>query len=469
MTDRPEATFDFNQLTRHVAAIDDPIELMEQSYSGLTQLLRRAEDGALLDQLSIMLGEIVGDLPFNAQEHDLRRHTRAAAARCVEVLEAARMRRLPRAQQAHSPHSEPEPKPDVVAIAQMEAEDREWEWEAGAEAESGTEPAPPRDLEYSLPPHLDHLLRHIEYDQPAPLPPTGNFANFDDLCLAALNHRLDQVFIFFHKRNPAVIRLLPPPFLLSPEFAERFKTAVATLIFPKIRASRQLRLLASNIDVASATSETFWQSINESMRRLLQLTWNTAWNDLRLIEETRNSEKVLKVKDEVKVLRKLLQPPTPECYDLPHVVNHEIELFKSLLSTTIDWWPSLSEFWWVCHTLYEQEWDPRVFQQQAREGALRDKLLTGFNAFPEPWHDFMLLMMHRVFPRIGTRFLERFAYNLGQSEEARAERMPYLMREIKQARNRPEIRKQEYQDEENWRRQVKALNDYLKGRTTETR
>jgi hypothetical protein len=461
MTETPDTILDFEQLARQVAALDDPIELMEQSYIVLTQLLRRAEDGALLDQLSIMLGEIVGDLPFDALEHDLRRHTRAAAARCVEVLEAARDRRLPREQPISTAPDVPKPRPDDVATARTEVDEVEWEPEP--------EPEPQRDLEYYLPPHLEHLLKHIEYDQPTPLPPTGNFASFDDLCLAALNHRLDLVFVFFHKRNPAVTRLLPPPFLLSPEFAERFKLAVATLIFPKIRASRQLRLLASNIDIASTTSETFWQHINESMGRLLQLTWNTAWNDLRLIEEVRNDEKVMKVKDEVKALRKVLQPPNPECYDLPHVANREIELFKSLLSTTIDWWPPLSEFWWICHTLYEQEWDPRVFQQQAREGALRDKLLNGFNAFPEPWHDFLLLMMHRIFPRIGTRFLERFVYNLGQSEEAREVRMPYLMREIKQARSRPDIRKQEHLDEENWRHQVKTLNDYLKGLTTEPR
>lgn len=455
MTEPPNPMLEFEQMKGQVAALDDPIELMEQSYAFLTRLLRRAEDSELLDQLSIMLGEIVGNLPFEAPEHDLRRHTRIAAGRCIEVIEAARDRRLPRHMPAPTPRSvpapqsesnAPEPQDEIEPTAPIASEDRH------------------KDLEYVLPPHLVHLLTHIQYDQPTPPSPAGGFASFDDLCIAALNHRIEGVLTFFHKRNPSVTRPLPPSFLLAPEFAERFKMVVETLIFPKVRASRQLRLLASNIDVATVTTETFWQSINASMKRLLQMTWNSAWNDLRLIEEIRGEEKVLKVKDEVKVLRAELQPPTADAYDLPHVTNREIELFKSLLSTTVDWWPPLSEFWWVCHTLYEQEWDPRIFQQQAREGALRDKLLKGLNAFPEPWHDFFILMLHRVFPRIGTRFIERFAYNLGQNEAAREQRMPYLMRTIKQAHSHPEIRQMEHRDEENWRQQVKALNDYLTGR-----
>lgn len=463
MTDALDPALDFEQVAKQVAALDDPVELMEQAYVALTQLLRRAEDSQLLDQLSIMLGEVIGDLPFEAPEQDLRRHTRFAAGRCVELLEAARDRRLPRIEAPRPPHHEPAPGPKPTHPPKAEPRH-------APEPEAENAPAPmvddtdrPRDLEYRLPPHLEHLLKHIEYQQPSPPPPQGGFTSFDQLCLAALNHRIDSVLTFFHKHNTAVVRPLPPLFLLSPDFAERFKAAVATLIFPKIKSSRQLRLLATNIDVASATTETFWLSINSSMSHMLQLTWNTAWNDLRLIPELRGEEKVLKVKPETKELRALLTPSAADAYDLPHIGNHEIELFKSLMSATIDWWPQLSEFWWVCHTLYEQEWDPRIFQQQAREGALRDSLLRNFEAFPEPWHDFFVLMLHRVFPRITTRVMERFAYNLGQNEETRRQRMPYLMHAISQAKAHPEIRRQEHLDESHWREQVKALADYLKG------
>lgn len=436
---------DSDRIRAAIAAIDDPVELMEQSYLALTQVLRRTDERELLDQLSIMLGEVVGGLPFDAPEKELRHHTRLAAADCLTILEAAQERRLPRLEQ--------DPAKRAQAAAQLLEVDHA----------PATEDDRQRDLEYSLPPHLSHLLKHIEYQQPAPPTARGGFADFDSLCLAALHHRMEQVLAFFQKSNPAVARPLPPPFLLSPAFAERLKAAVATLIYPKIRASRQIRLLASNIDVATATTESFWSQINESMKRLLELTWASAWNDLHLVVEMRGEERVWKIKPETKQLRDMLAPPTPGSYALPHVGNAEIALFASLLSASTDWWPKLSEFWQGCHTLYEQEWDPRVFQQQAREGALRDMVLKGLNRFPDQWHDFFVLMMHRVFPRLGSRFLERFAYNLGTSEESRRARMPYLMHYIDQARAHPDIREQEARDEENWQSQVKALSNFLKG------
>lgn len=463
MNDSPTASPDFETLARQVGALDDPVDLLEQSYQALTLLLPQAENGELLDQLSIRLGEIIGDLPLDAPERDLRRHTRAAAQHCVAILAAARDRRLPTADDIPAlplndtpPPSQPPPRLSV----DVEDED-ETAPPPRQSADALDEPV--HDLEYYLPPHLAHLLRHIQYDEPSPPPPPGGFTSFDQLCLAALNHRIDRVLTFFHKNNPTVTRLLPPPFLLSPDFAGRFKQVVEHMIFPRIANSRQLRLLASNIDL-SKDAESFWDHINDSMKRLLQLTWNTAWDHLRLIPEQRGDQTVMLIGEDVRTLRQMLQPPTPHAYDLPRITNREIELFRSLLSTSTDWWPPLSAFWHICHTTYEQEWDPRVFQQQAREGALRDTLLQGFENLPDPWHDFVVLMAHRVFPRISTRFLERFAYNFGQSEESREQRMPYLIRTIRQARDLPEIRRLEHQDEENWQRQVQALHDYFKGK-----
>lgn len=446
-----DQTVDMEHLRRIIANLDDPVELMEQSYVALTQMLRRTDERELLDQLSIMLGEVVGDLPFDAPEKDLRHHTRLAAADCVTILAAASEKRIPRLE--HDP------------VLREQAAARLAEEAPPVDAEDDVRSD---DLEYSLPPHLAHLLKHIEYPEPAPPNPRGGFANFDDLCLAALHYRVERVLAFFQKHNPAVSRPLPRPFLLAPAFAEQYKQAITALIYPKIKASRQLRLLASNVDIATATSESFWNQINDSMKRLLELTWNSAWNDLLLMAEQRDGEKVLKIKPETKELREILQPPSAAAYDLPHVGNDEIVLLRSLLSASEDWWPRLSEFWRACHALYEQEWDPRVFQQQAREGALRDMLLKGLTDFPDPWHDFLILLLHQVFPRLSTRYLERFAYNLGQTEQSRRVRMPYLLRYIQQAQACPDIRQQEQRDEEHWHHQVKALANYLKGVSSPT-
>jgi len=440
-----EPALDYARLRATLAAIEDPVELMEESYAALTQLLRRTDERPLLDQLSIMLGEVVGGLPFDAPEHELRQQTRLAAVDCLTILEAAGDRRQPRL--LTDPQARQQAAQRLSELAQP----------APQTPQTRTD-----DLEYSLPPQLAHLLKHIEYLDPEP-PAGKSYATFDALCLGALQYRMERVLAFFQKTNPAVNRPLPPPFLMSPVFAQRLKDAVAQLIYPKIRDSRQIRLLASNIDVATTNTETFWQNINDSMGRLLQLTWHAAWNELLLIAEMRDGERVWKIKAETKALRDMLAPPHAQSYDLAHVGNDEIALFQSLLSVDQDWWPELSTFWRGCHSLYEQEWDPRVFQQQAREGALRDWLLKELTRFPDPWHDFIVLMAHRVFPRLGVRFLDRFAYNLGTNEESRRQRMPVLMRYIDQAHAHAGLREQEARDEEQWQSQVKALSNFLKG------
>lgn len=440
-----ETPLDFDRLRATLAIIEDPVELMEVSYLALTQVLRRTDERPLLDQLSILLGEVVGNLPFDAPETLLRQQTRLAVVDCLTILEAASKKRQP--QLLSDPALREQAAQQLTQYQQPDAHKTQ---------ERGT------DLEYTLPPQLAHLLKHMEYLEPEP-PEGKSHTNFDALCLGALQYRMERVLAFFQKTNPAVNRPLTTPYLMSPVFAQRLKDAVAQLIYPKIRNSRQIRLLASNIDVATNTTETFWDHINDSMGRLLELTWQAAWSELLLVSEMRGTERVWKIKPETKMLREMLTPPNPQVYDLPYVGNAELLLFQSLMSVEMDWWPQLTTFWKACHSLYEQEWDPRVFQQQAREGALRDMLLEGLNAFPEPWQDFIVLMAHRVFPRLGIRFLDRFAYNLGTNPESRRQRMPVLMRYIDLAHAHAGMREQEARDEEYWQSQAKALSNYLKG------
>jgi len=336
---------------------------------------------------------------------------------------------------------------------------------AGLEAVS----APPKrveknkDIEYKVPPHLEHLLKRIEYVAPEPPPATGDFKSFDDLCAAAVNQRIDRVLVFFQRRNPGVERKLPPVFLASDEFAKKFHLAVAKFIVPAIKESRQVRLLATNFDWASADSESFWDFVTPQLKDNILETWMHAWDEMKLVEVRKeDGTRVLQVKEPTKQLREMLAPSTPEAYDLPRVSNREIEVFKSLLDPVNDWWGRLNLVWQTCHDLYEQEKDPRVFQQQAREGALRDGLLNAFTNFPEKWGDFLVLTCHRVFPRVTTQFLESFSRNIGRNEAEREGYMPYLIRYLRQAREDPGIARREEELENLWMAQEKELRTFLK-------
>ena len=320
-----------------------------------------------------------------------------------------------------------------------------------------------RDIEYKVPPHLADLLKRIEYVAPDLPAPKGEFGSFPELCAAAINQRVDRVLVFFRRHNPAIVRELPPPFLASAEFGEKFHQAVAKFIVPALNESRQLRLLSTNFDWASADSDTFWEFVTPQLKDNILEIWTHAWDDMKLVEVRKDDGvRVLQVKEPTKLLREMLAPSTPEAYDLPRVGNREIEVFKSLLDPATDWWERLNNAWQTCHDLYEQEKDPRVFQQKARDGAFRDGLLNVFTNFPEKWGDFLALTCHRVFPRVTTEFLESFSRNLGRNEAEREAHMPYMIRYLRQARENPDIAKREQQEELEWAARENELRTFLK-------
>ncbi len=322
-----------------------------------------------------------------------------------------------------------------------------------------------RDVEYSLPPEFADLLKRLEFAVPDLPPPQGGFTDFVALCEAAVCRRLDRVMVFFQRHNPAIRRELPPVFLAAPEFAEKFRKAVARFVLPAIAGSRQVRNLATSIDWASLDSDTFWRHVTPQIHSSIMGNWQAAWDALRLVPVVKgDGTRIWQVKDATKELRVLLEPSSPESYDLPKVGNREIETFASLLDPASDWWEKLNRIWQTCVDLYEQEKDPRVFQQKARDGALRDGLLNTFNRAPERWVDFLVLSCHRVFPRISTQFLETFTHNLGRNEADREKILPYTIRYLRQARERPEIRRREMMEEAEWRERMQRLRDFLAGR-----
>ena len=122
------------------------------------------------------------------------------------------------------------------------------------------------DVDYYLPPHLEHLLKRIEFVIPD-LPPVGEgFTSFQALCEAAIFRRLDRVLLFFRRHNADLKRELPPLFLSSEKFREKFHAALSKLVLPLLWESRQVRLASSSLDLAQTDTENFWTSIEPTLR-----------------------------------------------------------------------------------------------------------------------------------------------------------------------------------------------------------
>ena len=323
------------------------------------------------------------------------------------------------------------------------------------------------DVEYVLPPEFAYLLERIEYDIPQMPTPKGSFASFEALLDAAIIRRADKVLIFFQRNNPNITRELPPFFLASPDFAARFHAAVTKFILPTILGNRQVRQLSTSRDWSDTTDESFWDDkLDLHLRNAILQGWETAWDNLKLVSvKKEDGTMVMQVKENTKELRTLLTPEDESVYDIPRLSNRDVETFKSLLDTKIDWWTELNDAWQLCHDLYEQEKDPRVFQTKARPGALRDNLLAVFGQFPDSWTDFLVLACHRVFPRVSTAFLESFVASIATNDSVRENYMPYAMRYLRQARAMPQIKERENREEVQFQAELKKIRDFMTGRT----
>jgi len=263
----------------------------------------------------------------------------------------------------------------------------------------------------------------------APPPPTGEKrGDFPSLLTAALMWRIGQVTSFFHRRNPEIEHDLPVPFLLAPGFAAQLETAIRTQIVPAMYESRTVRLLAAKFPCSEIDSAEFWAVVErERHRPALLAAWQAAWDACRPKRVQKHRDGQAKtVKTVGPALRALRVALDSDDYTIPKIGNLEIDLLSGLIEPEYDR-KALELAWTKLRQIYEQEMDRRIYQDQARHGALRDTLIGCFETFPDRTGEFLVMLCYYNFPRMTLRFLEDFTRNKGAIQEERQTRIPYLM------------------------------------------
>lgn len=266
--------------------------------------------------------------------------------------------------------------------------------------------------------------------------PAGrSYADFDELCLAAISLRVRRVLAFFQQGEPREsAQLLPPLFFAAPAFGEALETAIAQVIYPRMKESSSLRRLSAGLSIRGLDEETFWQRIPDTLCRAIMAAWSQAWDHLRPIEGRNDSGvTVMRVRRELKELREILGFKQQRGYDLPACGNRELDLMKSLFDPRNDWGAQLDECWTILSSLYELEFT----KGEVREGALRDMLLKKIDELPPGWGDPLLFTCYRAMPFITTVYIDVFSTNLGRSETQREAWLPYItlyLRKVKASR-----------------------------------
>ncbi len=280
----------------------------------------------------------------------------------------------------------------------------------------------------------DSALMEASADSPAadaptriilvPPPHPEKHEDFPSLLAAALRYRVGVITSYFQRWNPRVSRVMPLPFLLAVPFGERLNRLMDEVIAPAMLDSRPVRVLATRHVWNQMESKDFWTFAEQQGHMdCLRLAWQDAWNRLRPHLMTRAGHQVLKSHPALADLRARL---ASEDYALPRIGNREIDLLSSFLDPAYARTP-LEQAWTKLRQTYEQELDRRVYQDQARAGALRDSLLACFQPFTNPTAEFLAMLCYWNFPHLTLSFLTAFTHNHGTNREQRLRRIPYLM------------------------------------------
>jgi len=261
-------------------------------------------------------------------------------------------------------------------------------------------------------------------------PPPYVCTAFDDLFPAAMCYRVSRITRFFQRYNPLVTRGMTRPFLLAPAFSDRFEGVVRDIIVPRMRsATRNIAVIENSRKWEGANVQDFWEMVETNERFLIPVrtAWQAAWDQCRqrrVDKPGAKSKSVLVAAPVLQDVRRRLAPVEGE-YTLPTIRNSEIDLL-SALAFVFD--PvEMERHWARLRQLYEQELDTRVYQDKAREGALRDSILQAFEKLPDMIGEFMTMLCYFCFPNLDLLFLERFTHNKGQTVAARREKIPFLM------------------------------------------
>jgi hypothetical protein len=229
---------------------------------------------------------------------------------------------------------------------------------------------------------------------------------------------------FFQRRNPTIRRSLPRPFLLMPSFGEKLEQVVIELILPRMMTNKLIQRLSQSRDWTQVSTKELWSILERSKEsRLLLNAWHAAWQDLHLPKLSRSSDKRRSHHWRSARVEAIL---AGDDYILPPIDNELLGFFSKLLSD-IDI-GSLEPLWDRLRQFYEQEMDKRVYQDVARDGALRDCLLDCFRQYPDEFSEMLVFLCYFNFPRLSLRYLTDFTRSLGQTEDERRNRAPRLMR-----------------------------------------
>ncbi len=269
---------------------------------------------------------------------------------------------------------------------------------------------------------------------PAPQP-KDQCDDFRDLLSEAIWMRVSAVITFFQRHNPRLDRQPFRLFICSPDFGRRLEQAIRSLIVPAMMTSRPVSVFGEKRVWSTVSPVDFWTLLSRDEDNLFRTIWLNTWTNA--VEETERLRRPQKAKSDdsrkaagetlaTRLAHALASRPDDQVpYILPPISTTLASLFASFLydlernTLEIQWTP--------LRQLYEQEMDRRIYQDRARYGAFRDRLLEILERLPPRHGELMAVLCYYNFRRMSLTFLREFVRNKGANEVEWRANMPLLM------------------------------------------
>ena len=233
---------------------------------------------------------------------------------------------------------------------------------------------------------------------------------FDDTICAHLKAVFEQLQVPPNYENPLARPRLP--YLLAPEFEPVFIDVTRRFILPQMKASRQVKALASAYNWAQVGGEQLIEIMHGSeINNPVLHNWDMAWNNYKgLTQKGKNNP------------WNLFNEDATNCnYDPPDCNN--LRLILDVIRYEPD---AMAKCWRELQNLAQQEFSPSGRQERARDGALRDGILKWSAKLPDCVGEFVAIKAAFILPACTTEYMRALVNNFGRSEQERRRNAPYL-------------------------------------------
>lgn len=215
---------------------------------------------------------------------------------------------------------------------------------------------------------------------------------------------------------------IPHPFFVAPAFAPAFERVVREYVVKSIRSTRRIKELAASRN---------WQKKGSADRLLAMILaggdqnpilyyWDQRWQSFDPARATAKGKGSIRPEDNP--WDTLKEDAAKHEYIPPFYTD--IPMLQRLIRYDGD---EIAEAWQRLAQIYQQEFAPASKNDQARQGAFRDAVLSAIEKLDHHAGDLLVIRAFYDLPKVDRMFLKMLIQSLGRSELERNRKAPLLI------------------------------------------